>query len=54
MGLKPHVFRKGKRAKRSTTSIPWDICHRCGRVLLRNAASQRAANAMCGGLEDET
>lgn len=42
----------GKRAKRSTCSIPWLCCRRCGLILLKNRATDAASRKACPGLED--
>jgi len=46
----PHAFEKvGKGGKKSSVSVPWQYCDRCGLVLLRNEASNKAAKAPCSG-----
>lgn len=51
--MKPHRWTPLTLKKRSSISLPWSVCSRCGLVLLRNEASRRAAKAACKGLEDE-
>lgn len=47
---KPQLLPK---ARKSTWSIPWLVCSRCGLVWLKNAATKKAIQKPCPGLEDE-
>ncbi len=51
--MKAHKFKPLPKARRSTVTIPWPVCVRCGLMLLKNDASRKAERKPCGGLEDE-
>lgn len=48
---KEHQWKPGPRGgKRSSVcGCPWMVCSRCGLVLLKNAASAKAASESCAG-----
>jgi hypothetical protein len=47
-----HNFEPLPKAKRSTCSVSWPVCKRCGLIGLRNEASERAARKPCPGRDD--
>ena len=54
IGVKSHNFDTIKSKKKSTkTGVTWPVCKRCGLILLRNKASDKAFRKPCGGLDDE-
>lgn len=53
MATKPHVYGTLPKAKRSTTTLTWPVCKRCGLVLLMNEITNRAARQPCPGDEEK-
>lgn len=49
---RPHWFEHFPRKKKETAWLPWPVCIRCGLLLLKNEASQRAAKQSCRGHEE--
>lgn len=49
--MSPHVPRPLPKAKRSTRSVSWLVCARCGLIYLKNDATARAIRKPCPGLE---
>lgn len=53
MTMKPHSYEKLPKAKKEKHSrIAHMVCKRCGLVLLRNKATERAQRQACPGLDD--
>ncbi len=41
-----------KKRKGATPAVTWLACYRCGLVLLKNAATEKARKLPCPGLDD--
>lgn len=52
--MKAHCFHDnaGLSRRRSTVGLPWELCCRCGLLVLGNNVSIRARRAPCPGQED--
>lgn len=57
--MRPHAYAllpsapANKRKRGTAAALTWPVCKRCGLVLLRNDATERAARKPCVGLEDD-
>lgn len=50
MKRRPHRLDGRMRwGRRSTTTLPWPVCVNCGLVILKNAATAKAAAKPCEG-----
>lgn len=53
MGKKTHCLHPMSvgHARKSTCTLPWPLCCRCGLLVLKNEVSQQALKAPCPGRE---
>lgn len=49
MSRKPHVWVPFTVRRKSTVTIPWPVCQRCGLIKLRNERTDAAVRAGCDG-----
>lgn len=50
--MKDHRPEPLPKAKRSTWSIPWQVCKRCGLIYLKNRATDAATRKPCQAVDD--